>query len=62
HLDIHNAERLADMLLENSSGTQFIVISLRDVVVDRAQKLFGVYAQNGVSRVVSIELTKTVRE
>lgn len=62
HLDIHNAERLADMLLENSSGTQFIVISLRDVVVDRAQKLFGVYAQNGVSRVVSIELTKTVGE
>ncbi|UCD72952.1 MAG: chromosome segregation protein SMC [Candidatus Bathyarchaeota archaeon] len=62
HLDIHNAERLADMLLENSSGTQFIVISLRDVVVDRAQKLFGVYAQDGVSKVVSIELTKTVGE
>jgi chromosome segregation protein len=62
HLDIHNAERLADMLLENSSGTQFIVITLRDAVVDRAQEILGVYTQNGVSRVASIKLPKTVGE
>ncbi len=62
HLDIHNAERLADMLLENSAGTQFIVISLRDVVVDRAQKLFGVYVQNGISQIVSVKLQETVEE
>ena len=60
HLDIHNAERLANMLRENSAGTQFIVISLRDVVIDRAQKLFGVYVHNGVSRILSIKLQKTV--
>jgi len=60
HLDIHNAERLADMLRENSAGTQFIVISLRDVVIDRAQNLFGVYVHNGVSRILSIKLQKTV--
>jgi chromosome segregation protein len=62
HLDIHNAERLADMLLENSSGTQFIVITLRDVVVDRAQEVLGVYIQNGISKIASIKLPKTVRE
>ncbi len=60
HLDIHNAERLADMLRENSAGTQFIVVSLRDVVIDRAQQLFGVYVHSGVSRILSIKLPKTV--
>ena len=62
HLDIYNAERLANMLLENSSGTQFIVITLRDVVVDRAQEILGVYIQNGISRVASIRIPKTVGE
>lgn len=60
HLDHHNAERLADLLREQAAGSQFIVITLRDVILDRAEKLFGVYIQNGLSRVVSTKLPELV--
>ena len=40
-LDPINAERLADLLKERSAMSQFIVITLKDVVVARAEKLFG---------------------
>jgi chromosome segregation protein len=56
HLDLSNAERLADLLLEQSANTQFVVISLRDVIVNRAQRLFGVFLQDGFSSVVSYQL------
>jgi chromosome segregation protein len=60
HLDHQNAERLADLLREQAATSQFIVITLRDVILDRAEKLFGVYIQNGLSRVVSTKLPKLV--
>jgi chromosome segregation protein len=60
HLDQSNAERLADLLREQSTNSQFIVISLRDVVVDRAERLFGVFLQYGVSHVVSVKLPEVV--
>lgn len=53
HLDPSNAERLADLLREQSTNSQFIVISLRDVVIARAERLFGVYVQAGASYIVS---------
>jgi len=60
HLDPYNAERLADLLKSQAGGSQFIVITLRDVIVDRAESLFGVYVQDGVSRVVSIRIPEIV--
>lgn len=60
HLDPYNAERLADLLKEQAGGSQFIVITLRDVIVDRAESLFGVYVHEGVSRVVSIRIPQLV--
>lgn len=60
HLDPSNAERLADLLREQATNSQFIVISLRDVVIDRAERLFGVYVQNGISHVVSTKLPHEV--
>jgi chromosome segregation protein len=60
HLDHHNAERLANLLKEQAADSQFIVITLRDVILDRAEKLFGVYIQNGLSRVVSTKLPELV--
>lgn len=56
HLDSYNAERLADLLVEQSRESQFIVITLRDVVLSRSEKIFGVYNQEGVSKIVSIDL------
>ncbi|MCK5625539.1 AAA family ATPase, partial [Candidatus Bathyarchaeota archaeon] len=56
HLDPYNSEKLADLLKEQSINSQFICITLRDVFMDRADKLYGVYVQNGISRVISPRL------
>ncbi|MEM2904589.1 MAG: chromosome segregation protein SMC [Candidatus Bathyarchaeia archaeon] len=53
HLDPVNVERLAELIKEFSAGRQFIVISLKDAVVDRAEKVYGVYVEDGVSGIVS---------
>jgi chromosome segregation protein len=62
HLDPYNAERLADLLKEQSSNSQFIVITLRDVVIDRAEKLFGVYIQRGISQIVSTKMEEVLAQ
>jgi chromosome segregation protein len=56
HLDAYNSERLADLLRQQSANSQIIVITLRDVIMDRADRLFGVYVQNGISRIVSTKI------
>ncbi len=53
HLDAFHTSRLADLLLEEAEKTQFIVITLRPELVNKAQKIFGVYERNGVSSIVS---------
>jgi len=58
HLDPFNAERLADALKEQAVYSQLVVITLRDVVMDRADRLFGVYIQDGISRVVSTKIAE----
>jgi chromosome segregation protein len=58
HLDPYNSERLADLLRKQAQESQFIVMTLRDVIMDRAEKLFGVYIQNGLSQIVSIKIAK----
>jgi chromosome segregation protein len=62
HLDPYNAERLADLLRGQSSNSQFIVISLRDVVIDRAEQLFGVYIQQGISQIVSTKMEEVITQ
>ncbi len=53
HLDAFHTTKLAETLLEEASKTQFIVISLRPEMVNKAQKVYGVYERNGVSNVVT---------
>ncbi|MEM3602394.1 MAG: chromosome segregation protein SMC [Candidatus Bathyarchaeia archaeon] len=53
HLDAYHVSRLADLLLEESEKAQFIVITLKPEMVNKAQKVYGVYEHNGVSNVVS---------
>lgn len=56
HLDAFHVSRLAELLQEESEKTQFIVITLKPEMVDKAQKVYGVYERNGVSRVVSAKI------
>jgi len=53
HLDAPNAESLAKIVEERSKGSQFIMVSLKDSVVEKAKLIYGVYPKNGVSHVVT---------
>jgi chromosome segregation protein len=52
HLDAPNAEKLSNILEERSKESQFIMVSLKDSVVNKAKLIYGVYPKNGVSHVV----------
>jgi len=56
HLDAFHVSRLADLLLEESEKTQFITITLKPEMVNKAQKVYGVYGRNGVSNVIATNL------
>jgi len=56
HLDAFHVSRLADLLLEESEKTQFIAITLKPEMVNKAQKVYGVYGRNGVSNVIAANL------
>jgi len=53
HLDAPNSERLAKILEERSKESQFILVSLKDSVVQKAKLIYGVFPKNGVSHVVT---------
>ncbi len=53
HLDAPNAKRLANILEERSKESQFIMVSLKDSVVQKAKLIYGVFPKNGVSNVVT---------
>ena len=53
HLDAFHVSKLADLLLEESEKTQFVVITLKPEMVNKAEKVYGVYERNGVSNVIS---------
>ena len=52
HLDAPNSESLSKIVEERSHGSQFIMVSLKDSVVEKAKLIYGVYPKNGVSNVV----------
>ncbi|WP_087037667.1 chromosome segregation protein SMC [Thermococcus litoralis] len=60
HLDDANVKRVADLIKEASKDSQFIVITLRDVMMANADKIIGVSMRNGISRVVSLSLEKAM--
>ncbi len=60
HLDAYHTGKLADLLLEEAAKMQFIVISLRPEMVNRAQKVYGVYERNGISNVVTAKFPAEV--
>jgi len=53
HLDAPNSERLSKILEERAKESQFIMVSLKDSVVQKASLIYGVYPKNGVSHVVT---------
>jgi len=52
HLDAPNAEKLSKIIKERSEGSQFIMVSLKDSVVEKARLIYGVFPKHGVSNVI----------
>ena len=53
HLDGPNSASLSKIVEERSKGSQFLMVSLKDTVVEKAKLIYGVYPKNGVSQVVT---------
>jgi len=56
HLDDLNTSRLAEVLKENAADSQFLMISLKDVMVHNADRIYGVFAQHGKSKVLALPM------
>src|SRR5437899_10385441 len=52
HLDVVNSRRLATLIRSRSGESQFIVISLKDTTISRAERVYGVYTEKVMSNVV----------
>ncbi|MEM1553428.1 MAG: AAA family ATPase [Thermoproteota archaeon] len=62
HLDYVNIEKMTELLREVSKDSQIIVISLRDIVVSKADKVIGVYVKKGSSRFMEMPNEKALEE
>ncbi|MBO3799818.1 MAG: AAA family ATPase [Candidatus Brockarchaeota archaeon] len=62
HLDYVNIDKMTDLLKEVSKESQIIVISLRDVVVSKADKVIGVYVKKGMSRFMEMPGERALEE
>jgi len=61
HMDLQYSQKLAELLKEMARRTQIIVISLKDVVVEKGDQVIGVYNAGGVSRIVKTRLEEVSR-
>ncbi|MEA1994277.1 MAG: AAA family ATPase, partial [Euryarchaeota archaeon] len=61
HLDDDNVKKVAEMIKKASEDSQFIIITLRDIMMSSADRLFGVSMLNEISEIVAVELQDTQR-
>ena len=53
HLDAFHVAKLGELLVGESVKSQFIVITLKPELANKAERVYGVYERKGVSHVVS---------
>jgi chromosome segregation protein len=53
HLDAFHVSKLSELLVGESAKSQFIVITLKPEMANKAERVYGVYERKGVSHVVS---------
>ncbi|MHA2059341.1 MAG: hypothetical protein ACW976_00990 [Candidatus Ranarchaeia archaeon] len=56
-LDDVNSDRVAALIHSLAKNNQFIIVSLRDVTIAKAERLIGVVSQQGRSRILSVQMT-----
>jgi chromosome segregation protein len=52
HLDAQNTERLSKIMVERSSGSQILMVTLKESTVAKATQIFGIYSKSGQSQMV----------
>jgi chromosome segregation protein len=60
HLDDVNTSRLSEVLKDNALEAQFLMVSLKDVMVHNADRIYGVFSQGGRSRVLALPMKMKV--
>ena len=55
-LDDDNVRKVSELIQESSAGDQFIVVSLRSSLMASAGQLFGISNEDGVSKIIGVEL------
>ena len=55
-LDTKNATLIGDMIKNASKESQFVVISHREQMISKADTLYGVYMEDGLSKIVGVKL------
>ncbi|MHA1839367.1 MAG: chromosome segregation protein SMC, partial [Candidatus Ranarchaeia archaeon] len=58
-LDDVNADRIATLIKTLSKNSQFVIVSLRDVTVAKADKLIGVTRHHGKSTILTVDFGTT---
>ncbi len=58
HLDAFYVAKLGELLAEEADKSQFIAVTLKPEMVNKAQKVYGVYMRDGASNVVSATFTE----
>ena len=53
HMDAFHVAKLGELLAEESTKSQFLVVTLKPEMASKAEKVYGVYERNGVSHVIS---------
>jgi chromosome segregation protein len=61
-LDNVNAHNVALLISQMAKTSQFVVVSLRDPTVEKADLLVGISNQDGISKIVSVDLEEVGAE
>jgi chromosome segregation protein len=62
HLDAFHVNRLGELVVEESAKSQFLVITLKPEMIQKAERVYGVYARNGVSNVISASFKESSKQ
>ncbi len=55
HLDAVNSDRLAELLKERVDRSQIVIVSLKDAILSRADSMYGVYMEKGLSKTLKYQ-------
>ncbi len=60
HLDVFHVAKLSELLVDEAKKSQFVVITLKPEMANKAERIYGVYEHKGVSHVVSPTFKKVM--